>query len=241
MDPWIDLHCHWVFGIDDGAKTVDDSRAILSGLKGLGFSKVVATPHMRPGMFNNTKEDLQRAYEATVAALGPTGDLPELLLSSEHFFDDVVFQRLQDGEGIPYPGERAVLLEFAYDFFPQGIASRFFELRRKRLRPVLAHPERYEPLWRDPDRLSPMINAGTVCLLDVAALIGKYGKNAKKCAEILLERQAYYAACTDTHKPSDIEDMRVAIARLKELVGDDEVQFLFGEGPQRILSGEVLD
>src|SRR5690242_8630614 len=98
MRGFIDLHSHWVAAIDDGAKTPADSAALLRGLFEAGFSTVVATPHMRPGMFDNTAATLRDAFERTRAALPPGPGLPDVLLGSEHFLDDVVFERIV-GEG----------------------------------------------------------------------------------------------------------------------------------------------
>src|SRR5690606_7059705 len=131
--------CHWVAGVDDGARTPADSLALLTALRAAGFDEVVATPHMRPGMFDNTAGDLRAAYEATRAALEGAPGLPELALSSEHFFDDIVYQRLLDGSALPYPGGRAALVEFPTRGFPARLAHRFFDLRRRKIRPVIAH------------------------------------------------------------------------------------------------------
>src|SRR3954468_15877618 len=101
MNGWIDLHCHYVPGIDDGASSAEDGLAMLRGLGAIGFSRVLATPHTRPGMFDNTSATISAAFERFVQGL-PAGEaLPELALSSEHYFDEVVFQRLLRGEGLP--------------------------------------------------------------------------------------------------------------------------------------------
>src|SRR5882724_11017358 len=100
---FVDLHCHWVAGIDDGAPTPEEGLAMLRALKGAGFDFVMATPHMRPAMFDNAKGDLERAFAAMSSVLGEP-NLPEVGLASEHFFDDVVFQRMVSGEALPYPG-----------------------------------------------------------------------------------------------------------------------------------------
>ena len=240
MAGYIDLHCHWVVGIDDGVRTAADSRALLQGLAGAGFSKVVATPHMRPGMFDNTKLDLAAAYEATRAALADTPGLPELALSSEHFFDDVVYERLMRGDALPYPGERAVLVELPTRAFPARLAARLFDLKRKKkLRPVLAHPERYAPVWDDKTVLDPLLDGGTVLLLDVASLVGKYGRATQKCAEVLLEDGYYYAACSDAHAPRDVEDVAAGIERLQRALGPAEARDMLIEGPLSILEGRV--
>jgi len=236
---FIDLHCHWVAGIDDGVRTPDEGAELLTALHRIGFARVLATPHMRPGMFDNTKHDLESAYAQTVSKLEGRTDLPELGLSSEHYFDDIVFGRLMEGNALPYPGERAALVEFPVREFPARVADRFFDLRRRRIRPVLAHPERYQPVWDEPTRLDPLVDGGALLLLDVAALVGKYGRAPRRSAETLLEDGYYYAACSDAHRPSDVPDVARGIERLFELAGKEESEFMLIEGPRSILEGTV--
>jgi protein-tyrosine phosphatase len=191
-------------------------------------------------MFENTKAGLEAAYASTRAALErETGLPPQLALSAEHFFDDVVFGRLVEGAALPYPGGRAALVEFGPRMFPAMITHRFFDLQRKKLRPVLAHPERYEPVWKDIAVLDPLLDGGAVLLLDVAALAGKYGRAPKRAAEQLLEEGYYYAACSDAHKAADVADVVAGIRELEDVAGDEEAQFLLVEGPRDILAGTV--
>lgn len=242
MRGYIDLHSHWVAAIDDGARTTADSLALLTALHAAGFSRVIATPHMRPGMFDNTAADLRRAYASTVdalAALGARPDLPAVDLSSEHFFDDIVFQRLLAGDALPYPGGHSVLVEFPTRAFPARIAHRFFDLARRRLTPVIAHPERYEPVWKDPEILDPLLDGGAVLLLDVAALAGKYGRAPKKTAEKMVEAGYYQAACSDAHSAKDVADVSEGIRRLTDMAGREEATFLLVEGPAQILEGRI--
>ncbi|WP_437671049.1 tyrosine-protein phosphatase [Sorangium sp. So ce131] len=242
MRGFIDLHCHWVAGIDDGARNVEESLALLTALRGAGFDTVVATPHMRPGMFDNTRQSLLAAYDATCAALRGAidpGELPAVALSSEHFFDDLVFQRLLDGSALPYPGGHAVLVEFPNRSFPVRIADRIFDLSRRKLRPVIAHPERYDPVAADFTSLDPLLDAGAVLLLDVAALTGKYGRAPRRTAELLLEEGYYYAACSDAHTARDVPEVRDGIKALFARVGEEEATFMLVDGPRAILEGRV--
>jgi protein-tyrosine phosphatase len=236
---FVDLHCHWIAAIDDGARTQADGVGMLRALKQIGFDFVVATPHMRPAMFDNRKGDLERAFEAMRPALQDGAGLPEIALSSEHYFDDQVYRRLMTGEALPYPGGKAVLIEFPNEAFPTRVADRFFDLRLKRLRPVLAHPERYHPVWKDILVLDPLLDGGAVLLLDVAALAGKYGSAPRRAAERLLKEGYYDAACSDAHRISDVDEVAKGIERLEELCGIEEVRYLLGEGPAAILNGTL--
>jgi protein-tyrosine phosphatase len=226
-------------GIDDGARTREEGVALLRALKGCGFDSVVATPHMRPRMFDNTKELLVTAFDEFERSVRDSPDLPHISLSSEHYFDEIVWKRLIDGDGLPYPGGKAVLLEFYdMDFMP-AIAARLFDLRRRKLVPVIAHPERYRCFWESHERLSELVDSGAVALLDVAALIGKYGREPQRCARRLLDEDLYHAACSDAHRPGDVEEVEDGIAYLAKRYGDEEVERLLGSGPREILEGRV--
>jgi protein-tyrosine phosphatase len=136
----------------------------------------------------------------------------------------------------PARTKRGILVEFPSERFPTNAAHRFFDLHRAGVFPVLAHPERYAPVWKDIDALSPLIEAGAHLLLDVCSLVGKYGRAARKASERLLEEGLYEAACSDAHKPEDVEIVERAIERLRELAGDEGVTELLTVGPRRILN-----
>ncbi len=241
MRQFIDLHSHWIAYIDDGARSPAAGIELLSRLHQAGFSKVVATPHMRPGMFDNDRMALERAYAAMQPHLEAAKvPLPEIGLSSEHFFDDVVFARIVKGEALPYPApssakNRSILIELPTGAFPTFLPARLFDLKRAGLTPVLAHPERYQPVWRDVTSLAPVLDAGTHLQLDLCSLVGKYGRSAQRAAEDLLEEEAYEIACSDAHKPEDVESVVSGIERLEALVGRAETMRLLIEGPRAIL------
>jgi protein-tyrosine phosphatase len=256
---FVDLHCHWIAGIDDGARTVEESLAKLRGLHQAGFDTVMATPHMRPGMFDNDRLSIERAFTSMLAVLRKASEaaespaMPSVHLGSEHFFDDVVFSRLVRGEGCPFPrlgvdvgggdslptptpARRAVLIEFGSGALPARLQHRLFDLQRAGLVPVIAHPERYEPVWRDDACLDPLLDAGAHLLLDVGSLVGRYGQAPQRAAEKLLDDDAYEAACSDAHKPRDVEWVLEAIERLEQLAGREEAERLLGDGPRGILA-----
>ena len=237
MRGFVDLHSHWISEIDDGARTPAASIAMLRGLRQAGFDTVVATPHMRPGMFDNDKTALTDAFERMRPHLDAAGkgELPKVHLASEHWFDDVVFDRLRRGQGLAYPGGKAALVELPPEAFPMSLQARFVDLKRAGLKVVLAHPERYQPVWKDDRCLDPLFDAGALLLLDVCSLVGKYGRRSQAAAEKLLGEQAYEAACSDAHKPEDCETVARAIERLESLAGKGEAHRLLAVAPRAIL------
>jgi protein-tyrosine phosphatase len=236
-----DLHCHYVPSVDDGVTSLEDGLLLCQRLAEIGFTTLVATPHMRAGMFDNDKPQLTAAFESFRAAAAGQPGIPELGLASEHFLDDTFMARLGSGETLPYPGGHAALVEFPTDRLPLGLDDCLFRMRLRGLRPVIAHPERYAPLWQKSDALEHLVERGSVALLDTMALVGKYGRKPKQTAERMLEEGLYFAACSDSHKPADVDLVAQAIARLIELQGPARAQELLDEHPRQILAGSVAD
>jgi protein-tyrosine phosphatase len=161
---------HWVAGVDDGAQSLrrQPRPAARPSKRGRLRPRSSATPHMRPGMFDNTgcraarglrpppSPRCRRRHPRERRAHPAGADA----LASEHFFDDIVFQRLAAG-GDPslcrLPREQGRARRAPdHARFPARIDHRFFDLMRRGLRPVIAHPERYEPVWDDPAVLEPL-------------------------------------------------------------------------------------
>lgn len=236
---YVDLHCHYVPGVDDGVRTMDEAFALLRGLRSIGYERVIATPHIRTAMFDNRRPGLERAYRELVDAGAGSPDLPETGLAAEHYCDDVFWDLFTRGKAMPYPGGKAALVELHYEIWPLRLEERFFEMLVRGVRPVLAHPERYAALFRKTDPLDPMLEVGTVALLDLMSLVGRYGRAPRRAAERMLDEGVYYAACSDAHRPSDVPLVAEAIERLRALVGDEEADALLADNPARILNGTV--
>ena len=239
MAGYVDLHSHWIAAVDDGAQSVDDGIELLTALQQVGFDFVVATPHMRTNMFDNDRAHLEQAYQRMLPHLSRARLGIEVALACEHYLDDRAFQRILNNEGLPYPGNHAVLVEFDGYSVPAMLRERFYALRSKGLRPVVAHPERYDA-WLDADGLiDDLIDRGTVLLLDVASLVGHYGQRVQYAAEHMLDSGMFYAACSDAHDVFDVDAVAQGIERMMQLIGKEESRFLLQQGPRHILDGSV--
>ena len=102
---------------------------------------------------------------------------------------------------------------------------------------VYKRQERYRELERRSDALEVLMDAGALTLLDLMALVGKYGERSRRTAERLLEEGLYDAACSDCHRPEDVEIVAKGIERLMALAGRDDAEAMLGEVPRGILDG----
>ncbi|HEY6879765.1 MAG TPA: CpsB/CapC family capsule biosynthesis tyrosine phosphatase [Polyangiales bacterium] len=239
MSGYIDLHLHYLPGVDDGVTTLDEAVAVCRGLKSLGYGQLVTTPHMRERMFDNDRPGLVSAFAALQAVVAEDPTLPALGLSAEHHCDARFLDRLDNDGLIPYPGGHALLIECPNEALPVALDRLVYRLARKGLRTVIAHPERYVPLFKRTDQIDPLLDQDVALQLDLMSLVGKYGRSARKAAERMLEEGAYTIAATDTHGVPDLQRVGEALGILHKLVGDDEATLLLSENPRRLLAGEA--
>jgi protein-tyrosine phosphatase len=218
-------------------RSAEEGRQLLEALAALGFERVFATPHMRPGMFDYRREDLEAAFARALPAFGDLSKLPQLQLGCEHTFDSLVFDRILAGEGLPYPPGKAILIEFYTAELPPQLPQLLARIRRSGLTPVIAHPERVPALWDKPLALEELRDVGAATLLDTAALIGKYGKQAERTAKTLLAEGLYDAACSDAHRVADVALVAKGMKEIEKRYGTDELDALFRTGPTQILEG----
>jgi protein-tyrosine phosphatase len=230
------LHLHYLPAIDDGVKTIEQGIELCLALKEIGYTQLITTPHIRSELFENRRPGLEAAFAEFQAATTGAG-LPKLGLGAEHHLDDIVWALLENGQGVPYPGGNAVLIELPEAHVPSGLRDRFFRLRVRGTRVVLAHPERYRPFFERTHELDPLLDAGALPLLDLMSLTGRYGKAPQRAAERMLDEGTYFAACSDAHKPEDVPDVQKGIDRLCELVGPAEAMELLSINPRHILAG----
>ena len=239
MEGLIDLHCHYIPAVDDGVRTYDEGVALCQALKRFGYAIVTATPHIRSAMFDNNKADLEQRFARFCEQARASADMPELLLGAEHFCDDAFWELFMRGEALPYSRGKAALIELPPDQLPLGLGDRCFRMQVRGVRPVLAHPERYAPLFASSAPIERLLEMGVLPLLDVMSLAGKYGHRPQRAAERMLEEDVYYAACSDCHRPADVEVVADAVERLVELCGAEYAQLLLADHPRAILQDEV--
>ena len=147
-------------------------------------------------MFDNDQASLERSYDSMQPFLSARERCRPYTSRASISSTTSCLHAFIGGEALPE--SKAVLVEFGS--LPRRLQQRFFDLRRAGLVPVIADPERYEAVWRDDGCLDPLLDAGAHLLLDLCALVGKYGRLPQRAAEKLLEEDAYEAACSDAHK-----------------------------------------
>jgi protein-tyrosine phosphatase len=145
-----DCHCHAIPGVDDGARDLEMSLAMLRLLATAGATTVVCTSHIYPGKYDNTPETLARAFGPLQERAAASGIGVALELGAEHFLDEGLVDRIHRGEFIAFGPERYVLFEaHTREQVPRALFEVVRACTERGLTPLLAHVERYHWLRGD--------------------------------------------------------------------------------------------
>ena len=143
-----DCHTHVIPEVDDGSRSMDESLAMLRMLGTQGAKRVIATPHMYPGKFDNEPDGLRRAFDGLVRAAERAGDISvELELGAEHWLDRSLLERVKADTVLSFGSERYVLFETTTGSeTPEILMDVCFALSDRGYTPLMAHVERYRYL-----------------------------------------------------------------------------------------------
>ena len=208
----VDLHSHLIPGIDDGAKTMDDSLEMIRGFKALGYQKVITTPHVMSDFYRNSPEIIIAGKKEVKKALAAENIEMEFEAAAEYYLDESYTAKIEKGELLTF-GDNYVLFELPYLAEPPNLATAIFEMQTNGYKPILAHPERYGFWYNNFDNYQEMVDKGVYLQLNMLSLIGHYSPIAQKIAERLIDENMISFLGSDCHNSSHLDLIDVARTR----------------------------
>lgn len=211
-----DFHCHLLPGVDDGVQKLNETLEILDTWEKVGVSTVWLTPHIMEDIPNNP-ENLKKAFEKLKSQY--TGQI-QLRLSAENMMDNLFSKRLEGGRVLPLGNDASTLLvETSYFNPPYDMDEIIGNVMSKGFYPVLAHPERYN--YMNIGDYKKLKDRRVIFQLNVPSLVGAYGEEVKKKAEMLLDKGFYELCGTDTHSIGFVKyylNSKISKKTLKDLL-----------------------
>lgn len=195
-----DIHCHILPGVDDGAKNMDQSKEMLDIAYEEGIRIMIATPHHMPEDEDNASpEVIQEKVTQLQAYVDEQGYDMTILPGNEVYFYSEAPELLEEGKINTMAGTDYVLVEFSPMDEGRYIRNSLAELQNMGYEPIIAHVERYDSLCKDFDRITELRDMGILIQVNVASIMGDFGKPMKAVAEKLLKKQMVDFIGTDAH------------------------------------------
>lgn len=195
----VDMHSHLIPGIDDGANTMEDSIMMLRAFKELGYSKIITTPHIKLGSFNNTTEII-RSGEAEVKTAIKKYQLDiEFQAAAEYYFDYSFLEKIEQNDILSF-SDGHVLVEYSFRQRPMGYKEMFFALQMKEYKPIIAHFERYPYYHGSAGKAKSLRDRGIKIQVNLLSLFGHYGPEVQKQAALLINEKQVDLVASDCHR-----------------------------------------
>jgi len=239
----IDIHCHILPGIDDGASDVEESLKMARFAEQDGVKTIIATPHVfRPPFIQKNLFFIQEKWSEFSLLLKTNNIQIELLLGSEiHFVHDLINAMKVN---YPYFGLNRgsyMIIEFPSNHVFSGAKELFFELTSRGSNLIIAHPERNSVFMRDPALLYDLIKMGVFTQANSGSFSALYGTQIQETAYRFLEWNFTHFLASDSHgRHKRSTRLSRAFRKIGELVGQKEALALVEHNPKAVVEDREI-
>jgi protein-tyrosine phosphatase len=238
----IDIHTHILPGVDDGAKTIEDSIQMIKQAIDAGVEVICATPHILNGVTPIFEEKINRTFQLLFSQVAERKLKIKLSLGSEIYIrQDMDSLSKFDFFSLNQTG-KYILMEFPLGQLPSGVDRLIYGLQLEDITPIIAHPERSITEKNQLKSIENLIRLGALMQINAGSLLGYFGKHLRKMAELMLKQNLVHIMASDAHDPSSrsVASLPQAFKKVSGLVSKRKAEELFVYNPCKILKGEKL-
>ena len=238
----IDLHCHMLPGIDDGAPDRGVALAMARCAAADGIKVVACTPHIYPGLYENNREGISQAVVAFQDLLDEEGISLRLVVGADTHLAPDLATSIREGRVPTLNGSRYLLLEPPHHSVPPRFEESVFNLRTAGIVPVITHPERLSWIESHYPSFERLVKGGAWMQITSGSLTGRFGKRPKYWGERMLDEGLVHILATDSHhidrRPPLLAEGRDAAAKR---VGETEAWHMVRTRPRGIVDDQPAD
>jgi len=207
------------------------------------ITTIVASPHMLDGVYNVGRDEIFAGVAVLNDALKEHGIRVTVLAGADVHVDTEIPALLRDGRLVTVAGRgKHIMLELPPDVVPGELDQLLFAVQLQGVRPVISHPERNRAIQEEPDRLVPLIRAGSLTQVTAASIVGQFGTHVQDCAMALFERRLVHLVATDMHETRRrTPRLSEAAAVLADTLGREGAEQILERNPEELIRGRYVD
>jgi protein-tyrosine phosphatase len=234
----VDLHCHLLPGIDDGPEMLDEAMALVEHAVSGGILRAIVTPHILPGRYENTLSRIHEAAARFRTYLNERRIPLEIGYAAEIRIGPDVLTLADRGE-LPtlgtVDGYGIVLIEFPDSHILPGSAELVAAMLERKLRPLIAHPERNKDVMHDVERIAPFVQSGCWLQLTAGSVTGVFGPRCREVSRQLLQRGWVTVLASDAHNmAARMPELEPGRRAAEKIVGERASWLLVRDTPAQI-------
>jgi protein-tyrosine phosphatase len=238
----IDLHGHYLPGVDDGAENLEQSLAMLRHAEADGIEAVVVTPHANSSQCTGKGFDaLHNSWEEWSKMLSASGLKMKAYSGAEVYFTSELLSILRDHRDLLTINNGSYfLLEFPHDYVYAHSKEFIFKILTDGFIPIISHAERNSEIQRSPALLRDLVKAGALCQVNAGSLRGDFGNAARQSAHDLVRGNLVHVIASDTH---DLESRKPELSYVPALlpgVAPDKIDLFLRGIPEAIIADQAI-
>lgn len=239
MEVLVEMHCHILPGVDDGARTMEEALQLLQMEADQGVRQIILTPHYREGYFETPRDQIREAYQKLCRMASRSRIPVECHLGCELHKNADILQLLEQDSAYHMADTRYVLLEFSESDPFRVIRNYTSGLLNNGYRPILAHVERYREL--DEDGIRELTDLGAYIQVNAESILGKSGWRTKRFCHRLMKEERIHFVGSDAHRTSGrVPCLGPCAAYMKKKFGEEQTMRVLSENPQKLLRNEYI-
>lgn len=228
----IDIHSHILFGIDDGARNIDESIRMIQIAAKEGIKVIIATPH-----FNEHILSPERTYENFRTLLEKTKDTGvDLKLGYEITLNPLLTNAIDLINKHSLNETEYILVEFPHFTFRQQSYKLLDLFQKNRFKPIIAHPERNGWSFENRKVIKKLKGSGCLIQVNIGSIVGIYGKSARSTAKYMIKKRIADFVASDAHSENFYSWYPEAWQNVAKWVNEDYANKLFCENGNKILN-----
>lgn len=236
MDRLIDIHCHILPGVDDGAKDIEETKQMLRMAYDEGIRCIIATPHHHPRRGHASIETLKKAFYLAHEEARKIDPKFYVFPGTEVFFGQDIPEKLMAGEILTMNGRKTVLLEFSptddFSYICQGIQ----QVQMAGYEVIVAHAERYQCVTEDIRNAEHILDMGAYIQVNAGSITGENGWKTKRYVKTLMKNDMVFGVGTDAHHTnSRAPKMKKAAEYVTKKFGEEYTRRIFFENAVALL------
>src|SRR5690625_282514 len=196
----IDIHCHILPNVDDGASHLEDSIAMAKTAVQEGIHTIVATPHHKNGRYNNPKNSVLADLEKLKQRIEQE-EIPLTILPGQeiHIHGEMI-EGYEEGELLTLnETSRYIFVELPTNHIPRFTKQLLFDIQMQDLVPIIVHPERNNVIREHPSQLYEFVRNGALTQITAGSLVGKFATKIKRFTNQIIEHNLTHFIASDAH------------------------------------------
>ena len=238
----IDFHSHILPSIDDGAKEMEETEKLIKEAEEVGFEKIISTSHYIENYYEADVKERKEIIKSINDKIEKEEKNIKILIGNEVYLTNHIKELLEGKKITTIENTDYILFEMPLNVKPLNMYDVIYDMMQLKMKPILAHPERYSYIQENPNIVKDLIETGVLMQANYGSIVGQYGARAKLIVRKLLEKDMIHFLGSDVHRKETIyPQIPNILEETEKVIGKEKLKELTTTNAELVLKNEEIE